>query len=399
MSLTNTASRYGSLSKSFHWLTALLILTLIPLGIVANNLPYETSEQLAQKAFLFSLHKTLGVFVFFLALARILWALVQTKPLGLHPERKLESFAAEVVHWLLYGSLLLVPLSGWVHHAATTGFAPIWWPFGQDLPFVPKSESLAATTAGLHIVFERVLALSIFLHVAGALKHHFVDKDDTLRRMWFGRTEAQGGGQHKAAAPFGTALAAWAVAIGVGASMGVYASHEAPKPAAVALDEVASDWRVEEGQLEITVTQLGSEVTGQFADWTAAITFDETLEAQKKGAVEVTIAIASLSLGSVTNQAMGPDFFNADAHPTAVFAADILQVTDGYQAQGTLSLRGQSVPVSFPFSLQIDGDRAMVEGNLTLDRRDFGIGDNMADEGSLKFAVAVNISLQALRGE
>lgn len=396
MPLSNTASRYGSVTKTFHWLTALLIVTLIPLGIVANGLPYETSDALARKAFLFSLHKTLGLFVFFLALARIGWALTQVKPAGLHPERKLESFAAELVHWLLYGSLLLVPLSGWVHHAATTGFAPIWWPFGQDLPFVPKSERLAAVTAGLHIVFERVLALSIFLHVAGALKHHFVDRDATLRRMWFGTTEATGGGAHHMAAPLAAALVIWGGALGVGAGLGVYTSHSAPV-AAPALEAVASDWTVEEGSLEITVTQLGSEVTGRFADWTAAISFDETREAQKQGEVEVTIAIASLTLGSVTGQAMGPDFFDAATFPTATFKADLLQSTDGYLAQGTLTLRGVAVPLALPFMLELDGDRAQMRGAVSLDRRHFNIGDNLADEASLKFAVGVDVSLTATR--
>ena len=182
MPLSNTSQHYGSVAKTFHWLTALLILTLIPLGIFANDLPYDTSDELTRKAWYFSLHKTLGVTVFFVALARILWAISQPKPALLHAERKLESLAAQAVHWLLYGSLLVVPLSGWVHHAATSGFAPIWWPFGQNLPLVPKSEALAGLTAGLHIVFERVLVVSLLLHAAGALKHQFIDKDATLRR-------------------------------------------------------------------------------------------------------------------------------------------------------------------------------------------------------------------------
>ena len=159
MPTSNTPRSYGSVTKTFHWLTVLLILTAIPLGIIANKIAYDTSEALEFKAFLFSMHKTVGVTAFFVALSRILWALSQPKPAGLHPERRAESFLAELVHWLLYGSLLLVPLSGWIHHASTSGFAPILWPFGQDLPMVPKSESLAALTAGLHIVFERVLAL------------------------------------------------------------------------------------------------------------------------------------------------------------------------------------------------------------------------------------------------
>ncbi|NRB04188.1 MAG: cytochrome b/b6 domain-containing protein, partial [Rhodobacteraceae bacterium] len=129
MQAHNTAQHYGSVAKTFHWLTALLILTLIPTGIIANGLPFETSEELARKARLFSVHKTLGVVLFFVALARILWALRQRKPDGLASHNKVEGFAAETVHWLLYGSLVLVPMTGWIHHAATTGFAPIWWPF------------------------------------------------------------------------------------------------------------------------------------------------------------------------------------------------------------------------------------------------------------------------------
>ncbi|MEL7131866.1 MAG: cytochrome b/b6 domain-containing protein, partial [Pseudomonadota bacterium] len=91
MALANTADRYGSLSKTFHWLTALLILTLMPLGIVANDMAYqirtgaETADAfITRTAWLFSLHKTLGVAVFFVALLRILWALSQPKPGLLH---------------------------------------------------------------------------------------------------------------------------------------------------------------------------------------------------------------------------------------------------------------------------------------------------------------------------
>ncbi|MEM9581134.1 MAG: cytochrome b/b6 domain-containing protein, partial [Pseudomonadota bacterium] len=167
MSAQNTATSYGSVAKSFHWIVALGIVTLIPLGIIANGMAFDTSEALARKAWLFSLHKTIGVTIFFVALARIAWAISQPKPAPLNPERKLEHFMAELVHWLLYGSLVLVPLTGWIHHASTAGFAPIWWPFGQNLAFVPKNETLAATTAGLHIVFERVLAASVILHIAG----------------------------------------------------------------------------------------------------------------------------------------------------------------------------------------------------------------------------------------
>jgi cytochrome b561/polyisoprenoid-binding protein YceI len=407
MSRTNTAHSYGSIAKTFHWLTALLIISLIALGITANKLPYETSEQLALKAWLFSMHKTLGVFAFFVALARITWAFTQPKPNGLHPERKVESWLAETIHWLLYGSLVLVPLTGWIHHAATTGFAPIWWPFGQDLPFVAKSESTAETFAGLHLVFERVLAASILLHIAGALKHHIIDKDATLRRMWFGASNApETSGKHNAALPIASALVAWGAALLIGTAIGLFDhsdhdhgghdhgahDHGAHDHEATALEDVASDWTVQSGEIAISIEQFGSVVRGNFQDWTAAITFD-TLTGI--GAVEVTIATNSLTLGSVTSQALGPDFFDSTQFPTAVFAADLSPIVDGFMAKGTLQIRDKTMPIEMPFNLSTTDGLTSVHAATTLQRLDFDIGKNMPDEGSLKFPVKVQIKLTA----
>lgn len=397
MSLANTATRYGTVSKTLHWLTALLILALIPSGIIANGLPYDTPEALAQKAQLFSIHKTLGVVLFAVAVTRILWAFIQPKPAPLHPERRGEAFLASTVHWLLYGSLVLVPLSGWIHHAATEGFAPILLPIGQDLPFVPKSEALAGVTASLHIIFERVLVVALLLHIVGALKHHFIDRDVTLKRMWFGSAEGGEPAQKNSSlAPAFAAACAWAIAIGIGASIGLFEKHESTA-VAVALAEVDSDWQVHNGTLAITVKQLGSDVQGSFADWTAAITFDESAEGVM-GDVDVTIAIPSLTLGSVTDQAMGTDFFNANAHPTASFIAEITRDADGYVAAGTLTIKGTAIPIALPFSLNVDGDCANMSGQVSLDRRDFGIGAG-TDEGSLGFGVTVDVELTAVRGE
>ncbi len=394
MSLANTAKRYGTVAKTFHWLTALLILALIPSGIIANGMPYDTPEALAQKAQLFSIHKTLGVTLFTVAVLRILWALAQPKPVPLHPERRGEQFLAATVHWLLYGSLVLVPLSGWVHHASTEGFAPILWPFGQDLLFVPKSEALAGVTASLHVIFERVLVVALMLHIIGALKHHFIDRDVTLKRMWFGSSEGGSDGKRDGKlAPVISAVAAWVVAVGIGASLGLFEKHESTATA-VALALVKSDWQVESGTLEISVKQLGSDVTGNFADWTAAITFDETADGAM-GDVDVTIAIPSLKLGSVTSQALGADYFDAEGHPTARFMAEITRADEGFVATGTLTIKGNEIPVALPFALVLDGGRAEMSGQLTLDRRDFGIGDE--SESSVGHPVGVSVDLVAIQ--
>ena len=400
MSAANTTTQYGFVAKTLHWLTALGILAVIPLGIVANDMPYDTADQLADKAWLFSLHKTIGVTLFFVALARILWAIVQPKPAALHPDRKTETLLAEIVHWLLYGSLVLVPLSGWVHHAATEGFAPIWWSFGQNLPFVPENLTVSETAAGLHIVFERVLIISMILHIAGAIKHAVIDKDQTLARMLPGRqvTVAASERPSRGFVPPALAVLVWAAALGVGGIFGVYSKGSAIAAEAPALQQVESEWAVTDGTLGITVRQMGADVSGSFEEWTADISFDETVMGGKAGSVDVEIAITSLTLGSVTQQAMGPDYFASSDFPTATFSADILNTPDGYVAEGTLRLRGIEQPVLLPFDLTIATDTAQMEGSTVLDRRSFDIGAGMTDESQLGFEVSVTVDLTATRG-
>jgi cytochrome b561/polyisoprenoid-binding protein YceI len=395
MALTNSSIRYGAIAKTFHWLTALLILSLIPIGWYAERLPFVTDAELARKAWLFSLHKTLGVTVFFVAAVRIIWAIIQPKPKLLNADHKFESFAAETVHWALYGALVIVPLSGWISHAAAAGYAPIWWPFGQGLPLVSKSTTVEHVFGAVHWISGKVLIAALFLHIAGALKHHVIDRDATLRRMLPGTpTLGPLPPQQHSNAPIAVALVIWASVLVAGTVMGASNTEKVDAPE---LAEVASDWIVQDGQIEITIVQFGSEVSGQFSDWTAAITFDETSTDVAMGNVTTTIAIPSLTLGSVTEQAMGADFFDAENYPTAVFMADIKRGVDGYDAVGTLTIRDQTMPLILPFSLTIREDTAEMLGHISLDRRDFAVGDNMTDTGSLAFEVDVTIKLTATK--
>ena len=411
MSRNNSPSRYGSVAKGFHWFMALLILTAIPLGLIANDLAQQirspefdgSLETISRVYLLFSLHKTIGIAVFFTAVLRIMWAISQPKPGLLHPDRKVESWAAETVHWLLYGSLVLVPLCGWIEHAATSGFAPIWWSFGQNLPLVPKSESVAHVFASLHIIFVRVLIVSLLLHIAGALKHHVIDRDATLRRMLPGRVDLPEPAEHSSSrAPLFSALAVWVAVLGAGVMLGFFASVDQKvtqlTPAQSApLQQVASGWTVQAGTLEISITQMGSQVSGSFKDWTAAINFDATAATGPVGDVDVTIAIGSLTLGTVTAQAMGTDYFDSATYPTATFKAQLEKLEIGYQAVGTLTIRDKVLPLTLPFTLDLQGNHAVMSGAVTLDRLDFDIGQSLPDETSLGFAVEVQIDLAADR--
>lgn len=382
----NTATRYGSVARTLHWLTALLIIANIGLGLWAVYLPLDA---MALKVQVFSLHKTLGITALAVALARILWAFGQTRPAPVHPERRAETLAAEAVHWTLYAAMVLVPVTGWIEHAATEGYAPILWPLGQGLPLVPKSPALAMTMASVHTALAFLLIGSILLHVAGALKHALIDRDGVLARMTRGRPAGPG----VAAGHAGPAL----VAVLVIAAAGGFGWATRPGDAAPSdrLAQAVSDWQVIDGRLAFSVRQMGSEVQGGFEDWTAAITFDPD---SGTGRVDVAINMDSVTIGTVTQQAKGADFFDVDAHPVARFQGEIRPEGSAHLAEGVLELRGASMPVSLPFDLQIDPDGvARMQGATVLDRRDWQIGQGYGDESTVGFAVDLVVELRAQR--
>ncbi len=448
MSLSNTSSRYGSLAKSFHWATVVLIFSAFPVGYFANELAHQINSAgfdgdagvIRRATFLFSLHKTLGVTALFTAILRILWAITQQKPGLLHPDNKPEALAAEVVHWLLYALMVLVPLSGWVMHASEVGYAPIWWPFGQGLPFVPKSDTLAGLAGGFHWLMVWSLFTVVGLHVAGALKHHVIDRDMTLRRMLpFGGTAPQPPEQKhmKLPAPV-AALVLIAVVLGA-AQLGVLQGHDhsshdhtghdhaeqAEQDQAeqenAAHDHSAHDhgahdhdshdhgaedaaetsatktnaWVVDTGSLGIEAVQMGSAVQGSFANWDAAISFTNPDAPGPAGSVVVDVEIASLSLGSVTTQALGTDFFNVAQFPSARFEADLIKLEDGYEARGTLTIRDQTQPFTLPFALEIDGNTAKMVGTSSVQRLDYNVGLSQPDESTVGFGVGITVELTA----
>ncbi len=155
-------------------------------------------------------------------------------------------------------------------------------------------------------------------------------------------------------------------------------------------------WIVHRGTLKFTIRQLGREITGEFREWSAEIAYRPAPPMHDRaGLVKARINIPSLDIGPFTQQALGPDFFDAENHPTALFEADILPLIDGQEARGTLTLKGQTHPVIMPFWLSIDGNNARMQGEVTLDRLDFGIGSNLPDEDILGVEVRVGISLLA----
>ncbi|WP_134680708.1 cytochrome b/b6 domain-containing protein [Paracoccus ravus] len=393
MTARNTPRAYGWVARLFHWSVAALIFAAIGLGFYANNLPTGSEAELQAVFATFSWHKTVGVTVLALAVLRILWTMTQPKPRPLHPGRKLELFAAEMVHWALWIGMVIMPLTGWIiHSAAPGGFSRILWPIGQRLPFIPEDAELAKSIGHFHETGWWVLAGLIVLHVAGALKHALIDRDGTLARMAGPADRAPEPPQSHASPlshllPILAALAIWT-------GTALIPAEQAQEPLTTAA-QPASGWAVQQGTLGIEVAQGGAPISGQFASWQAAIDYDPTA---KTGHVAVSIDIASLTLGAVSDNAKGPDFLNAPAFPTAKFEGDIQPpASEGapHIARGTLTIAGKTIPAELPFSLEINGSEAKAKGEMKVDRRDFGIGAGYADESTVGFPVTIRFDLTA----
>ncbi|CAN5264720.1 hypothetical protein BH09PSE1_BH09PSE1_02930 [soil metagenome] len=169
-------NRYSIVSLVFHWGLALLILCQVLL-ITAS----EADDGAARE--LIGLHKSLGLTILVLTLARIGWRMANPAiPLPVEMP-KWEKIAARTSHVLFYGLLIGLPLLGWASSSA--GGRDIHW-FGLfDWPLLPLplNRDLAGMLMGLHRAGVKVLYVLLALHVLAALKHHFVDRDNVLHRM------------------------------------------------------------------------------------------------------------------------------------------------------------------------------------------------------------------------
>jgi cytochrome b561 len=179
--LTNSADRYGLVSRFLHWVMALLILAMIALGAYMTDLAKDDPL----RAQLYTLHKESGVTILALAAIRILWILVSRPPVMPAALQRWEVVLAKSTVGLLYLLMLATPVAGYL--MTNTGGKPISY-FGLfDLPvLMGKNHDLHEVLEGVHEFLAFSILTLVGLHVLGALKHRFVDPDpgaDVLKRM------------------------------------------------------------------------------------------------------------------------------------------------------------------------------------------------------------------------
>lgn len=175
----NTA-RYTPLAIVLHWLVALLIFAAFPLGVYMHELPLSPT-----KLQLYSYHKWIGITVLLLAGVRVVWRLSHRPPPLPDSVVGWQRQVSAGVHGLLYGLILAIPLSGWLMSSAK-GFQTVWFGVLPLPDLLDKDRALGELLATVHQVLNFSLLGLVVLHVAAALKHHFIERQPFLQRMgWF----------------------------------------------------------------------------------------------------------------------------------------------------------------------------------------------------------------------
>lgn len=169
---------YKPLAKAFHWLTALIVLLTIPAALIMLTPGIERWVQDP----LFMFHKNIGVVLFVLVAVRLVYRLLNPPPPLPQDMPLLQRYLAETTHWLLYGLLLAMALSGFIRVTAGGFPLELFDRFGiQNL--VPRSESLAGTAKQIHALLRYPLIGLIGLHIGAALYHGLIKRDGIAKRM------------------------------------------------------------------------------------------------------------------------------------------------------------------------------------------------------------------------
>ncbi len=372
MSETTSARKpvYSRTAQYLHWAVAAMIV----LQFVLIEIAEGTSSRIAVLG-LFANHKSVGMTILMLAVLRLGWRLANRPPKLPAEMPAWQVQVSALTHWALYAFLFAMPISGWLMSSAAN-YSVSWFGLFTWPDLVSPDEGLKETLKTIHDLLGKALFVFALLHVLAACKHHFLDKDDVLKRM-------------SAAVPlvlFGLIIAGGTWALGsVGQSTestnatdsGTAAQTQPASTDAVAESSDLPLWRIDFNTsfIEFTATQAGAPFTGEWADWQAKMRFDEQDLANSQ--FDVMIATSGVSTDDTERDEtlQDSDFFDTENHPTVRFlTSEITKTDDGYLAQATLTVKGTAYPVEFLFDVAVDGETRVLSGEARLDRLALGLG-------------------------
>jgi len=175
--LRNSTLRFGAIAILLHWVIALLMIGLIILGLYMVSLPMNL-----HKLKYYGWHKEFGVLVLMLATVRLAWRFTNTTPLLPPQMPKWEQLAAHGMHYVFYGFMFALPITGWMLSSAA-GFPVSFFGLFVLPDLISTNEQSRHLLTEIHKWLAYGLIAAICGHVGAALQHHFINKDDILRRM------------------------------------------------------------------------------------------------------------------------------------------------------------------------------------------------------------------------
>lgn len=167
--------RYNAVARALHALIAVMVIFNLLTGIAGDAI-----ESIWQP---FPAHKATGILILLLSLGRLAWRFTWTMPEWPASMTTLKRRVAILTHWALYALMLIVPLTGWIFSSAGKYPLTIYGLFDWPKLAVSKGSPLAEVAHESHEVLGFVMAGLVVLHVAAALHHHVIIKDNSLRRM------------------------------------------------------------------------------------------------------------------------------------------------------------------------------------------------------------------------
>ncbi|ADM10027.1 hypothetical protein PB2503_09874 [Parvularcula bermudensis HTCC2503] len=402
----NASLRYTRVARALHWTIAVVIILMFVGGKFMTHLPLGVDL----KYIAFQNHKTLGLIVLVLSFVRLWWRLGHPPPPLPDKMARWEREVARITHIVFYGFMIGVPLLGWAMVSADPAGIPTKLFFLipiPDLP-VPEGAGIRAILQNAHGAMATAMIALVVLHVGAALKHHYVSQDGTLLRMLTGRSEVTGrravpaltAGLVGVALTYLTVMLVWgneddAVTLPpqqdaeMGSGAGPRAG-EARGPHAWRVDMAASHVRV-------AATAYGDEYQAEIPGVYAEIRLDPA-DPGAVGTIRARLDMTSLEGGSrsVTSELVKPKWFDIEHYPEARFVSETVRSlpSGDYEAEGVLTVKDQSVPLTLPFTLSIEGDRAVAIADVTLNRLDLGLG---APGGGIAEEVAITVHLEADR--
>ncbi|WP_336486469.1 cytochrome b [Methylobacterium nigriterrae] len=168
--------QYGATAQALHWITAILVAAVLPLAWVGTSLARDAPG----KGPVFVLHKSVGLTILALVVARILWRMVRPAP----PDPKIPAglaLIARASHWLLYAVFLIMPVSGYLLSAYGGRGTPYFWLF--TVPGFTRDEGLHHLFEQVHRVGQWAAYALVILHVAGTVWHIAIRRDGVHERM------------------------------------------------------------------------------------------------------------------------------------------------------------------------------------------------------------------------